>query len=127
MKLFTHEQLTRLLDNGRRQAPVKGTEAEHDSVPVVKTAPDPLTRQRITAVAALFAAFERGSGEEDSETNLADLITDLGHHANEQGIDFRAVLRRAVANWYSEQTNPDGDGPPFLVSIHTTPSPRRPA
>jgi hypothetical protein len=36
MKLFTHEQLSRLLDNGRRQAPVKGTEDEHDFFPVVK-------------------------------------------------------------------------------------------
>lgn len=36
MKLFTKEQLARLLDNGRRQAPVKGTEAEHDFFPVVK-------------------------------------------------------------------------------------------
>lgn len=36
MKLFTHEQRNRLLKNGRRQAPVKGTEAEHDFFPVVK-------------------------------------------------------------------------------------------
>lgn len=36
MKLFTKEQLARLLDNGRRQAPVKGTDAEHDFFPVVK-------------------------------------------------------------------------------------------
>lgn len=36
MKLFTKEQLARLLENGRRQAPVKGTDAEHDFFPVVK-------------------------------------------------------------------------------------------
>lgn len=36
MRLFTKEQLARLLDNGRRQAPVKGTDAEHDFFPVVK-------------------------------------------------------------------------------------------
>lgn len=36
MKLFTKEQLARLLDNGRRHAPVKGTDAEHDFFPVVK-------------------------------------------------------------------------------------------
>lgn len=36
MKLFSNEQLARLLDNGRRQAPVKGTDAEHDYFPVVK-------------------------------------------------------------------------------------------
>lgn len=36
MKLFTKEQLARLLDNGRRQAPVKGTDTEHDFFPVVK-------------------------------------------------------------------------------------------
>lgn len=36
MKLFTKEQLAHLLDNGRRQAPVKGTDAEHDFFPVVK-------------------------------------------------------------------------------------------
>lgn len=91
------------------------------------TAPDPLSRQRIAAVAALFATFERGSDEEDSETNLADLITDLGHYASEQGIDFRAVVRRAVANWHNEQTSPDGDGPPILVTISITTQPRKPS
>ena len=36
MKLLTDEQRTKLLDNGRRQAPVKGTEEELDFWPVVK-------------------------------------------------------------------------------------------
>jgi hypothetical protein len=36
MKLFTHEQYEKLLDNGRRQAAVKGTPAELDFHPVVK-------------------------------------------------------------------------------------------
>ena len=36
MKLLTDEQRAKLLDNGRRQAPVKGTEEEIDFWPVVK-------------------------------------------------------------------------------------------
>jgi hypothetical protein len=36
MKLLTDEQRAKLLDNGRRQAPVRGTDAEIDLWPVVK-------------------------------------------------------------------------------------------
>lgn len=91
------------------------------------TAPDPLTQQRIDAVAVLFAAFSRTAGDEDFATNLADLITDLGHYARQQNIDFLAVLHRAVANLHNEQSHPDGDGPPILVSIHISNQPRRPS
>lgn len=36
MKLLTKDLFEKLLDNGRRQAPLKGTDSELDFVPVVK-------------------------------------------------------------------------------------------
>lgn len=65
MKLFTHEQLTRLLDNGRRQAPVKGTEAEHDFYPVVKLfTPD---------AGCTWLLAEIDPGDSDTAFGLCDL------------------------------------------------------
>lgn len=84
------------------------------------TPPDPLTEQRIAIAGTLFADFARQSCEDDRATNLADLITDLGHWATAHGIDYVAVLRRAFANWYSEHHHPDGDGPPVTVTIIIT-------
>lgn len=81
------------------------------------TPPDPLTEQRIASAGKLFAQFARRSQKPDCATNLADLVADLGHWARANGIDYAAVLRRAVANWHSEHTDPDGDGPPLTVTI----------
>lgn len=85
------------------------------------TPPDPLTEQRIAIAGKLVADFARLSDETDRETNLADLITDLGHWAHANGIDYAAVLQRAFANWHSEHHHPDGDGPPVTVTITITP------
>lgn len=90
------------------------------------TPPDPLTKQRIARAGKLLAQFACLSFEDDRETNLADLITDLGHWAQAHGIDTIAVLKRAIANWHSEHHHPDGDGPPIAVTIIINATTRRP-
>lgn len=89
------------------------------------TPTDPLTERRIVTAGKLLAQFVRQSNEPDRETNLADLITDLGHWARAHGIDYAAVLRRAVANWHSEHLHPDGDGPPLTITISIETQERR--
>jgi hypothetical protein len=37
------------------------------------------------------------------EFNLADLLTDVGHFADREGFNYRAVLRRAMRNWTTER------------------------
>lgn len=81
------------------------------------TSPDPLTEQRIAIAGKLFADFARLSCEDDRETNLADLVTDLSHWGSANGINTMAVLWRAIANWHSEHHHPDDDGPPIAVTI----------
>ncbi len=90
------------------------------------TPSDPLTKQRVAIAGQLLAQFARLSCEDDRETNLADLVTDLGHWATAHGIDYAAVLRRAIANWHSEHTDPDGDGRPIAVTIIINTKTRRP-
>ena len=46
------------------------------------------------------AIFQRhcGSGDEDA---IADLICDLGHLADERGLDFIEEIKRGIGHWYA--------------------------
>jgi Beta-lactamase len=60
-----------------------------------------------------------GTGEEHS---IADLICDLGHLAEERGLDFLSEVRRGIGHWYAEQHAKEGDplGPNVTVEIIIT-------
>ena len=45
--------------------------------------------------------FQRHSGSGDDHA-VADLICDLGHLADERGLDFLDEVRRGITNWYAE-------------------------
>jgi hypothetical protein len=38
---------------------------------------------------------------------VTDLITNLGHYADRHGLDYPMLLRRGIAHWLSEQTDPE--------------------
>lgn len=73
MKLLTKAQYDKLLDNGRRQAPLKGTEGELDFTPVVK----------------LFNAYGAGTWLltelDPDEPDIAWALADLGMGCAEFG------------------------------------------
>jgi hypothetical protein len=73
MKLLTKAQYDKLLDNGRRQAPLKGTEGELDFKPVVK----------------LFNAYGAGTWLltelDPDEPDIAWALADLGMGCAEFG------------------------------------------
>lgn len=73
MKLLTKAQYDTLLDNGRRQAPLKGSESELDFVPVVK----------------LFNAYGAGTWLltelDPDEPDIAWALADLGMGSAEFG------------------------------------------
>jgi hypothetical protein len=45
-----------------------------------------------------------GSGDEHS---IADLICDLGHLADKQGINFLLEIERGVGHWHAERSKSD--------------------
>jgi hypothetical protein len=68
-----------------------------------------------------LAALETFHGETRAdlpEDALKDLICDLGHYADSQGLDFPDVVTKAVATWKIEQTDPLGIQDPPHVDIH---------
>jgi hypothetical protein len=61
-----------------------------------------------------------GTGDEHA---IADLICDLGHLAEERGLDFLSEVRRGLGHWYAEHHASDRDhlGPDAVVEITITP------
>jgi hypothetical protein len=51
------------------------------------------------AAVAVFQSHHRRSDEHA----IADLICDLGHLAEQQGLDFLDEVRRGVGRWYAER------------------------
>ena len=76
----------------------------------------------IAGAADAVAVFQRhcGTGEEHA---IADLICDLGHLAEELGLDFLSEVRRGIGHWYAEQHADERDvlGPDAAVEIIITP------
>ena len=50
---------------------------------------------------------------------IADLICDLGHLAEDRGLDFLSEVRRGVGHWYAEQHSHGGNllGPDATVEV----------
>ena len=53
------------------------------------------------------------------EHAIADLICDLGHLAEERGLDFLSEVKRGIGHWYAEHHAGDGEvlGPDAAVEI----------
>jgi hypothetical protein len=71
------------------------------------------------------AVFQCRTGDEYA---IADLICDLGHLAEQQGLDFLNEVGRGIGHWYAEQHANEGDilGPYTAVDIIIEPRwPRR--
>jgi hypothetical protein len=84
-----------------------------------------LLRERVTAkadhiawAAEAVAVFQRRCRTGD-EHAIADLICDLGHLADERGLDFLSEVRRGIAHWHAEHHARDHDnfGPDAEVKI----------
>ena len=54
-----------------------------------------------------WAVFQERCGTSD-EHAIADLICDLGHLAEERGLDFLSEVKRGIGHWYAEH--------PFLIA-----------
>ena len=62
-------------------------------------------------------AFRIAAGDSDDEEAIRDLVTDLGHFADRQDIDFLDVLAAAIGCWALEQKDPRSIEPAPSVII----------
>jgi hypothetical protein len=79
---------------------------------------DLIAWHRLEAARDALAAHDNDIAE-TREDAMADLITDLGHLAADEGYDFRAIATRALRNWASEQA--EADEPAFTVTLTIAP------
>ncbi|MFZ3251431.1 MAG: hypothetical protein WA214_21375 [Pseudolabrys sp.] len=72
----------------------------------------------IAWAAEAIAVFQRHCRTGD-EHAIADLISDLGHLAEERGFDFISEVKRGIGHWYAEHDAEDGNllGPDAAVEI----------
>jgi hypothetical protein len=87
-----------------------------------------LDRRNHAAWAATAVAVFQSYCRTGDEHAIADLICDLGHLAEQQGLDFLDEVRRGIGHWYAEQHANEGDilGPDAAVEIIIEPRwPRR--
>jgi hypothetical protein len=78
--------------------------------------------RHIVWAADAVAVFQNHCGTGD-EHAIADLISDLGHLAEERGFDFLSEVKRGIGHWYAEYHSSDRDylGPDAAVEITITP------
>jgi hypothetical protein len=71
------------------------------------------------AWAAEAVAVFQGHCRTADEHAIADLICDLGHLAEERGLDFLSEVKRGIGHWYAEHHTGDGEvlGPDAAVEI----------
>ena len=66
----------------------------------------PTNEKRAAWARLALDTFRNQVGEDDDATLILDLITDLGHLARARGIDFVALVARAVSVWAYERKHP---------------------
>jgi len=77
----------------------------------------------IAWAAEAVAVFQRRCRTGD-EHAIADLICDLGHLAEERGLDFLSEIRRGIWHWYSEHHGRDHDNLGLDAAVEITIKPR---
>ena len=66
-------------------------------------------------------AYQQRCGTDD-KCAIADMISDLGHLAEERDLDFLAEVQRGIGHWYTEHHSRDRHhlGPDAAVEITIT-------
>lgn len=70
------------------------------------------------AAQALYV-FRLAAGDSDDEEAIRDLVTDLGHFADRNQLDFLDVLATAIGCWARERQRPQASAAPTVtITIH---------
>lgn len=89
-----------------------------------KSADEIITAHRIVTAYGALAAFTQSEPDPLDEA-IADLVTDLGLLAVADGLDYLAILKRAIMHWTAECAYPNGIGPRVNVDIAISVAPER--
>ena len=90
---------------------------------------NPPSHVKTRAAEALATLAARGKTEDDDlPTSIQDLVCDLGHLSDESGLDFVAILTRAIRHWQVERIDPASvaEGPVVEIYIGTEGLPPKP-
>ena len=79
----------------------------------------------IAWAAEAVAVFQRRC-RTGAEHAIADLICDLGHLAEERGLDFLSEVRRGIGHWYAENHARDRHTLEPDAAVEITLKPRQP-
>jgi len=75
----------------------------------------------IVWAADALLVFQQHSGTRD-EHSIADLLCDLGHLAEDRGLDFLSEVKRGLWHWYAEHhAREDNPRPNATVEITIKP------
>lgn len=103
----------------RKAKPITAFEAFVNDVALADEAqagPDNADRARWADAAV--DAFNTKTGTTEYEEAIGDLIADLGHLAEREGLDFMALARRGIADWQIEKIDPSSlDRPEVTITI----------
>ncbi len=77
----------------------------------------PDNRRRARSAARALDAYRKANCDDVDDMSVADLITDLGHYADQHGEDFLDIVSCAVANWAAEQNGPRTSVPSVHIQI----------
>jgi hypothetical protein len=67
----------------------------------------PNRADHIAGAAEAVTAFQRRRGTDDQHA-IADLICDLGHLADQRGLDFQLEVQRGIGHWFAEKNAAEG-------------------
>ena len=72
---------------------------------------------RARCAAQALHAYRIAAGDSDDEDAIRDLVTDLGHFADRNHIEYLDVLATAIGHWALEQKQPDSTAAAPSVTI----------
>jgi hypothetical protein len=89
--------------------------------------PKPLNQEHADKARKAIAACNFDP-HQDVATSVKDLLVDLGHLCDAEGLDFVAQLKRAINTWAVERIDPTSmaDGPVVEIYIGTEGLPEKP-
>jgi hypothetical protein len=67
----------------------------------------PNRADHIAWAAEAVTAFQRRCGTDDQHA-IADLICDLGHLADQRGLNFQVEVQRGIGHWFAEKNAVEG-------------------
>ncbi len=89
--------------------------------------PNPLKDRHAASARNAIAACNYDP-HQDLSSSVKDLLVDLGHLCDAEGLDFVAELKRAINSWAVERIDPTSvaDGPAVEIYIGTEGLPKKP-